>query len=309
MYDDFAPAMQVAHIAPATIGSKAQPFMMVALNPGRDPFETPAYVSGDMAFDMREVFHAPKNIHFQGTLGYKTANLTDVNKLVDACFSMNDEDWSTGEYHSLPDTSMIDGGIDSVNLVVATFMNPMGAVTKVKGNDRAARKEIIHRQVNRGEAQMKVMKKEPEQQLDVHHMQGARVLMALKPGPQKTATFRFYDGAHRKLPNSFVPSNLAHPYQNLVQAKLDLMKKYERFWMNNGREYNMKIAIFIARNRLTFYANGGAIGQAPDGEEEVKKFFHRYVLVRSMLVHEDCIAVKEVVKQKELPDLSKQMTT
>lgn len=256
--------MEVAHIAPATIGSKAQPFVMVALNEGRNPLETPADVTGDMAWDMRDILHAPKNIHLQGTPGYKTANLTDVNKLIDACFSMGEEDWKTGSSHSLPDTSMIDGGVDSVNLVVAIFMNPMGAVTKVKGHDKAARKDIIRRQVNRGETPMRVMKKEPEQKLDVRRMQGAAVLMALEPGPNKTVTFKYCDSGHKKLPDSFNPTKLLAQYPNLVAAKTALMKKYERFCMKNGREYNMKIAIFITRKRLTFYANGGPLGQVPE---------------------------------------------
>lgn len=255
---------------------------------------------------MRDILHAPKNIHLQGTPGYKTANLTDVNKLIDACFAGG---WKTGDPHDLPDIKMIDGGIDSVKLTVGTLHNAMGAVTKVKGHDKAARKEIIHRQVNRGETLMKVVEKEPEQKLDVRRMQGAAVLMALEPGPNKTVTFKYYDSGHKKVPNSYNHTNLLQQYPDLVAAKTALMKKYERFWMKNGRKYNMKIAIFIVRNRLTFYANGGPHGQIPEGEEEVKKLFHRYTLVRSMLVHEDCIAAKEVVKQKELPDLFHQMTT
>lgn len=87
------------------------------------------------------------------------------------------------------------------------------------------------------------------------------------------------------------------------------MKKYERFWMKNGREYKMKIAIYIARNRLTFYANGGQIGDVPEGEEDMKRLFHRYKLVRNMTVPSDCVAAQEEVKQIPLPGLFRQMTT
>lgn len=66
-------------------------------------------------------------------------------------------------------------------------------------------------------------------------------------------------------------------YQNLVAAKAALMKK--------GREYDMNIAIFVARNRLTFYNNGGLIGKVHEGEEEAKKCFYRYALVQNMLVY------------------------
>lgn len=275
--DDFAPAMEVvrnaptkkvskapvmgaARVAPTRKVSKAQSVNVVVLNEGRDPFQSPADVHRDMKLYMRDILHIPKNIHYQGTTAYTTVNLEEMQQLIDACFSMSDENWKTGDPHDLPDTKMIHGDMDSVNLIIATLTAPMGAVSKVKGYDKPARKEIIHRQVNGGETPIKVMKKEPTQTPSKHRVSGAPVLLALEPGPEKLATFKFYDGAHRKLPNLFQPDNLLPQYPNLVAAKTALMKKYERFWMKNGREYNMKIAIFIARNRLTFYANGGGLG-------------------------------------------------
>ena len=72
---------------------------------------------------------------------------------------------------------------------------------------------------------------------------------------------------------AYFPNNLVPSCRNLLEAKTQLMLKYERFWMKNGYEHNMKIVIFIAQNRLTFYANGGMIIQRAEGEEEMKKMF------------------------------------
>lgn len=160
IYDDFEPPMEVDRVAPTRVGSMAQPTNLVALNPGRAPFETPVDVHRDMVIDMRDILTIPKSIHLQGTPRYKTANMVEVRKLIDACFSINVESWKTGDLHSLPSTKEIDGGVDSVNIVVGTFLMAMGAVTKVKGYDKKARKEIINRQVNGGEKLMKVMKEE-----------------------------------------------------------------------------------------------------------------------------------------------------
>lgn len=40
--------------------------------------------------------------------------------------------------------------------------------------------------------------------------------------------------------------------------------------MQKGREYNMKIAIFIVRNRLTFYDDGGLIDRSTREERSLK---------------------------------------
>lgn len=206
--DDFAPPMAVTRAAPARIGSKAQPINVAILNEGHDPFQTPADVSRDMKIDMRDIPHIPKAIHYQGTTAYPTENLGEMEQLVGACFSMNDENWNTGDHHDFPDIKMIDGGVDSVNLAIATLLAPLGAVTKVKGHDKAARKEIIHRTVNRGETPMKFLKKERTQKPSENRVPGTRVLLALEPGLFKPANFKFYDDTHRKLVNSFKPGNL-----------------------------------------------------------------------------------------------------
>lgn len=189
--DDFAPPMAVARAAPAPVGSKAQPINMVILNEGRDPFQSPADVSRDMKIDMRDILHIPKSIHYQGTTAYPTANLREIEQLVGACSSINDENWNTGDHHDLPDIKMIDGGVDSVLLAMSTLLASLGAVTKVKGHDKAARKKIIHRTVNRGETPMKVLKKERTQTPSEHRVSGARVLLALEPGSFKSANFKF----------------------------------------------------------------------------------------------------------------------
>lgn len=56
-----------------------------------------------------------------------------------------------------------------------------------------------------------VAKSPPKQKIGPDRLQGSRVYMALEVEAGKTGTFRFYDGAHRRLPARYVPnpSNLA----------------------------------------------------------------------------------------------------
>lgn len=187
------------------------------------------------------------------------------------------QNWSTGRPHDPPDAKMTDGGLESVSIVILSMLNKMGAVTKVKSHDKRARKDLIHRVVNRGEAGPMVKKPPPKKMIDVQILQGSRVYMSLEVEAGKTSTFKFYDGIHRRLAVSYVPNpnNLVMPYKTLLEAKAHLMRKYELLWMKYGRKYNALLAVYIVRNRLTFYANGGTLGRVPEGEEAAKKLFHR----------------------------------
>lgn len=69
---------------------------------------------------------------------------------------------------------------------------------------------------------------------------------------------------------------------SLEEAKLAAMRAYEKYWMERGLRYNMEVARYIARNRLTFYANGGQHNKAPQGEDELMKYFVLYKLMRNM---------------------------
>lgn len=97
------------------------------------------------------------------------------------------------------------------------------------------------------------------------------IILALERTTNNGIKWQFYDGAHRMLPNTFrpSPSTFLPVYTTLTSVKLAVMKKYELYRMNKSRENNIKIAIAIAHNRLTFYTNGGAVGQRPADEGDV----------------------------------------
>lgn len=304
-YDDFGPPQPAQNLPIDDLGSSAQPVNVVGLLEGKQAFQTPADVHRDMVNDMRDILHIPKNIHYAGTAVYKTANRREMDKLVDACFSLNHQDWSTGQDHPVPALKDITPSVENVAVAFALFSAPVNAVSRVKGYNNPGRKEIIHKQVNRNLSTLKVTKPIEPQQPSSYRQQNSRIVLALERTTENGIKWQYYDGAHRKLPITFRPdpSTFLPVFRTLADVKLAAMKKYELYMMNKGREYNIKLAIAIARNRLTFYANGGPITQCPPGEEEMKSMFVRYKLVRNMVVPEDCVVLKAQVAAIPLPDL------
>lgn len=229
---------------------------------------------------MRSILEKPMRIHYQGTERYKTPNKRQMEQLVAACF--DEGQWKTGQYHGLPSPKDVDAGVDNVCVVAGTLLQDMGAVSRERPNNMPARKEITHRVINRGET-TKVTKRAPEkQEIRPHREAGSRVLIGIVKGADNSFSFKYYNGAHRPLPNANRLKNLVCDLGSVDEAKLAVMRAYEKYWMERGLRYNMEVARYIARNRLTFYANGGQHNKAPQGEDELMKYFVPYKLIRTM---------------------------
>jgi hypothetical protein len=73
-------------------------------------------------------------------------------------------------------------------------------------------------------------------------MRGAQVLIGVEIGEVNGLTFKLFDRAHKKLPETFRPTLLPQ-HSTIEDARLAAMKQYETFWLNRGRIYNMQLAI------------------------------------------------------------------
>lgn len=298
-YEDNVPAQQGLPVA--SIPSISAPHHALQLPQGRGAFTSLDEVPFPMVWEMRSILEQPMRIHFQGTQMYMTPNKRQIEKLVDACFK--DGQWKTGEYHGLPSPKDLDAGVSNVCIVIATLTSDMGAVSRERANNMPARKEITNRVINHGET-TKVAKKTPEKQkISPHRKAGSSVLIGIVKHADNSFTFKYYDGAHRALPNSYIPENLAPGVGSIDQAKLAVMKAYEKYWMERGLRYNMEVARHIARKRLTFYANGGQLNKVPEGEDELMKYFVSYKLIRTMDGPASVAALIDQVKAIPLPDL------
>ncbi|KAJ0124885.1 hypothetical protein J7T55_006228 [Diaporthe amygdali] len=58
-------------------------------------------------------------------------------------------------------------------------------------------------------------------------------------------------------------------------------------------EYNMRVAVYIARNRLTFFANSGMRASRPVTESEDMELFIKYQPIRNMVGSSDVIDLKQ----------------
>lgn len=267
-YEDNVPAPQELPVA--SLASNSAPSFALQLAKSREPFISLLDVSREMLWAMRSILEKPMRIHYQGTTRYKTPNQRNqrqMEQLVAHCFE--EGQWKTGQYHGLPSPKDLDAGVDNVCVVAGTLLNDMGAVSRERANNMPARKEITHRVINCGES-TKVTKKAPEkQEISPHREAGSRVLIDIVKGADNSFSFKYYDGAHRPLPNAFRLKNLVCDLGSLEEAKLAAIRAYEKYWMERGLRYNMEVARYIARNRPTFYANDGQHNKAPQGEDEL----------------------------------------
>lgn len=157
-YEDFGPPQPAQNLTIDNLGSSAQPVNVIGLLKGKQAFENPADIHRNLVEDMRDILFIAKNIHYAGTGIYKTANQRDVNKLIDACFSLNHQNWRTGQDHPIPALKDITPSVEDIAVASAVFSAPMGAVSNVKGYNIPGRKEIIHKQVNHNQTTLKVNK-------------------------------------------------------------------------------------------------------------------------------------------------------
>lgn len=69
---------------------------------------------------------------FKGTTQYKTASRADMVRLIDACFSLNHQQWKTGEEHPLPALKEVTALVENVVVAFGVLTASMGAVSRVK---------------------------------------------------------------------------------------------------------------------------------------------------------------------------------
>jgi hypothetical protein len=101
-----------------------------------------------------------------------------------------------------------------------------------RGNNRRARKDIVHRQTNRtGDLGLRVTKPTVQAKVDLYRMAGSTVLTGVEPSTT-CVTFKYFDGAYKKLPNSSQPGQLLPAHATIVDAKLAAMKTYELWSMS-----------------------------------------------------------------------------
>lgn len=256
----------------AGLASTATPRFALRLDEGRPALTSAADVSYQRKCALRNILEKPMRIHFQGTGRYTTPNQRDIDKLVEICFEGGQ--WKTGQYHDVPSPKDLDAEVDNVYAVVGTLSNDVGAVSRERANNMPARKEITPRVVNLGETTKITKKCAQQQETSAHREAGSRVLIGIVKGADNSFTFKYYDGTHRLLPNSYEVKNLMADLRTLDEAKLAAMRAWPQV-QHGGRE--------IHRSKSSdLFANGGQTHKVPKYEEELKKYFVLSQLIYAM---------------------------
>lgn len=279
---------------PRMSDTKCQDLMVIALLPGRPAIQSQQDVEFAMGDNLRDLVYEAKRIHFMGTDKDTIVTAYDVTKLLRAVFA---EGWVTGDDHQMCGKDNIQPNVNDVAVQVGLFSKSIGAVStgavippRPKANSTpihpAPAKAASGKKMRRHPAtNHKVAKAALKRTVEAHSSAReakAPVYVGCMEGMEAgMAVFAFYDSKHRLLPRAAQNYVKLHAWtKSLNQAKGKSMLLHDKFKMSRGREYNLRAAVYLARNRLTHWANGNDPSTRPLGED--KDLFVPYTLMRNL---------------------------
>ncbi|KAG6361674.1 hypothetical protein INS49_009901 [Diaporthe citri] len=284
----------------------------LALLPGRMPLRSMEEVTFDVAANLRDLVYRAKKINCKGTNYDTIVTAYDVSQLLKAVFAGG---WITGEEHQMCDKDNIQPNINDVAAQVGLFVKNIGAtstgeVIPLKTTAVAGRKDQAAARATSGTKKIrrhpatahKITKTALERTTEAHS--SAReakkpvyvcCMEAMETG---VATFAFYDEDHRLLPRQVQQYvKLDASTESLAKAKGLSMQLHDKFKMSRGREHNLRAAVYLARNRLTHWANGNDSASRPEGEDT--DLFVPYTLMRNLKYSDN--AVMDMCREVRVP--------
>lgn len=305
---------------------KCQDFKVIWLRRGREPIYRDG-VTNEILENLRDLVYRIKKIHFAGSDIDKLPKLHDIRKLLDLVFSQS---WIPGKPHQMCSKDRVNPGMDDVLAQIGLFAKNIGASTSglyippkdKNGSGRRSTNATSGTSATSGTMSRKKIKKLRSHPATAHLVQRSalkraevahsKAREAKKPvyvGCRKgkepgMVVFDFYDSQHRMLPSDVYEYVTNHVgFKTLSEARGHSMQLHDRFKLRHGREYNIRLAVFIARNRLTHWANGNHVDTRPRGEAEVIDHFIPYLLMRNMdHADKDALAVCRAVVVPKLWD-------
>lgn len=273
--------------------------MQAVLLPGRTPIRSQSQVTFEMKAAMRDLVYKPKIIQYKGTNFDTNPTWHDMTKLLDGVFAGG---WVTGEPHQMCSKNTIKPSMDDVAVQVGFFTKNIGATStgiidtpkskatsghkNAKGTPGNGSKATKVKKLRRHPATKHLVTKKALEGATEAYSSARQVnkpvymssQAAKEPG---VATFTFYDGNHKILPGGIEDFVKIDPsVGSLEKARGRAMQLHDEFKMSRCREYNIRAAIYLARNRLTYWANGNDVKSRPKCED--KDLFVEYKLMRNM---------------------------
>lgn len=271
---------------------KRQDLMVIALLPGRLPLRSLDDVTHEMRDNLRDLLHTPKTAHCKGTGLDTIVTVTDVKNLLKAVFSGG---WVTGKSHQMCGKDFAKPSIDDVAVQVGLVDEDT-----IAASSRATPSTKSKTAPSHTATAQKVKKADPKKAKRAPKAPKPVYLGCKEASERGTATFVFYNENHRILPKTVQNSIKLHAWiKSLAEAQGQAMQMHDAFKMLRCRTYNLRAAIYLARNRLTYWANGNDVDSRPEGEDS--DLFIEYTLMRNLEYSDQ--AVMDMCKKVAVPPL------
>lgn len=265
-----------------------------------------------MRANLRDLVYKAKSIHYKGTNYDTTVTAYDVNQLLNAAFAGG---WISGERHRMCNKNNIQPKVNDVAAQVGLFVKNIGATSTGevippqpkaaagRKDQAAAKATSVPKKIRRHPATAHKITKTALKRTTEAHSSAREAKKPVYVGCMESmemgvATFAFYDEDHRLLPRQvqqYVKLDASH--ESLANAMGKSMQLHDSFKMSRGREYNLRAAVYLARNRLTHWANGNGPASRPEGED--LDLFVPYTLMRNLQYSDK--AVMDMCKEVRVP--------
>ncbi|KKY37771.1 hypothetical protein UCDDA912_g02206 [Diaporthe ampelina] len=255
-------------------------------NPDRQALRSHDDVTPEMRENLRDLLHKLQAIHFRDRRSMCIGD-TDFQNLLDEVFT---EGWVTGRMHQMCGENYFESNIKNIAAQVHLFdKDVIGALASEKAKEASSPYDMAGRLDTK-----KNRKKAPEAFIKVY------VTCTESEQLEGVATFVYHDEDYNVLPDGVQNCiALLSGDAPLANAQGRALIYHDRFELSRCREHNLQAAVYLARNRLTHWANGNDVKSRPEHEEEV--LFVEYDLMRYLECTEESAMV--MCRKRKIPAL------
>lgn len=218
-------------------------------NPDRQPLRSLDDVTPEMRENLHDILRKVNNIHYRGrgTRGeLRIVGDTDVVRLLERVFNGG---WVTGDVHQIHGDDDDQPGM----------------------KERAASLYIFEKHVIEAICGTQA----PQDSVEIH------VTCRASGQPPATAVFYYLDKDYNPLPDDVETCiSLFSWTESVRDAQRLALINHDRVEVFRGRKHNLEAATYLARNRLTHWANGNDVESRPEGERD--DLFIEYNLMRNL---------------------------
>ncbi|KAJ0118234.1 hypothetical protein J7T55_009017 [Diaporthe amygdali] len=204
--------------------------------------------------------------------------------------------WMSRQYHVLPEANSLTTGMGDKTVPVGRLDKEV-ATSKEVNEESKRRQGAVTGKVTKTRGSKQTISPYEVRTAHRDRMRGAQVLIraSLKNGSKVTTQFVTQSGG-------FLSSTVPMTYlagMSEVKAYYESFRQFDQYEVTRVNHYNLAIAVFIARNRITTWANGALPSTRPIEEP--------FGLLRPINTIRDKAVTFEKNKMKDACDMLKQL--